>query len=475
MAATMQNPAMVAMMGNVYGTESLTQASVMAQECLLWFMIAAAIMNIFLVNRHTRTDEEKGRLEMIRALPVGKLTGSLAIIKFAFAVNVLISITSAALLLLLGIGGTTLVGALVYGFAIGAVGFVFAGISLLGAQLFSTANGVNGFGFALLGLSYVIRAVGDVSGSMLSNASPFGLGLKAEAFYSNSICPLLILFFEGVVLSVIALAVCAFRDHGSGVIPAKKGRAGASIFLRSPFGLALRLSRASALGWGAGMLLLGASYGSVCTQIDSFVAGNEMVMKVLASNGAFSILDNYVSMILLISSILAAVPVVLTSIKIHGEERCGRLEQILVRAVPRTKLYCGFLLVAVIESFIMQLLFSAGLALASGGALNLAEIIKADLSYLPAIWVLMGLAVLLVGILPKLTPLVWLALGYSFIIMYLGRILDTPKWMENVSPFGSIAEQPVQAFEPVPLAVLSLIAAALTAVGLWRFKSRDIG
>ena len=32
MAATMSNPAMVAMMGNVYGMENLTQASVMAQE-----------------------------------------------------------------------------------------------------------------------------------------------------------------------------------------------------------------------------------------------------------------------------------------------------------------------------------------------------------------------------------------------------------------------------------------------------------
>jgi ABC-2 type transport system permease protein len=466
---------MVAMMGNVYGTESLTQASVMAQECLLWFMIAAAIMNIFLVNRHTRTDEEKGRLEMLRALPVGKLTGSLAVIKFAFAVNILISIATAALLLLLNIGGTTLAGALVYGFAIGAVGFVFAGISLLGAQLFSTANGVNGFGFALLGLFYVIRAVGDVSGSALTNISPFGLALKAEAFYSNSIYPLLILLAEGLILSLIALAVCAARDHGSGVIPAKKGRAGASVFLRSPFGLACRLSRSSILGWGAGMLLLGASYGSVCTQIDSFVEGNEMVMKVLASNGTFSIMDNYVSMILLISSIIAAIPVVLSAIKIHGEEKCGRLEQILVRAVPGTKLYGGFLLVAVIESFIMQLLFSAGLALASGGALNLAEVIKADLSYLPAIWVLMSFAVLLVGFLPKLTPLVWLILGYSFIIMYLGRILDAPKWMENISPFGSIAQQPVQTFEPVPLVVLCLIATVLTALGLWRFKSRDIG
>ncbi|MGC4018666.1 MAG: hypothetical protein QM793_05185 [Muricomes sp.] len=200
MAANMSNPAMVAMMGPVYGMENLTQASVMAQECLIWFLITVAIMNIFLVNRHTRVDEELGRLEMFRALPVGRLTGSLGVIKFAFGVNLIISILTAGFLMILDIGGTTAEGAFVYGFVIGSTGFMFAGLTLLLSQFFSTAHGVSGAGFAFLGVFYILRALGDVRENILSYISPFGIGLKAEAFYNNDIMPVLVLVAEELYL-----------------------------------------------------------------------------------------------------------------------------------------------------------------------------------------------------------------------------------------------------------------------------------
>lgn len=475
MATTMSSPAMVAMMGNVYGMESLSQASVMAQECLVWFLIAVAVMNIFLVNRHTRLDEELGRLEMFRALPVGRLTGSAATIKFAFGANLLAAVLTALLLLVVNIGGTTVGGAFAYGFAIGAVGFVFAGLTLLAAQLFSTADGVSGFSLAMLGLFYILRALGDVSGNALSYVSPLGLGLKVEAFYSNTATPIIILLLEGVVLTAVALAVCTVRDHGAGVLPARKGRANASPFLRAPFGFAWRVSRGTALGWATALFLLGASYGSVCADINDFVEGNEMMRKVLEATGANTLLDNYVAMIYIVMSMVASVPIVLTAIRIHGEEKSGRLEQILAKSVGRVKLYGSFIVIAVIESIIMEFLLSIGLWAASGGELSLGPLLKTGFSYLPAIWVMAGLAVLLVGSLPKLTAVVWAVFGYTFIVMYFGRIMDVPEWAVRITPFGNIPQLPVQEFTIVPLIALTLIAVVFTALGVWRFKERDVG
>lgn len=475
MATSMSNPAMVAMMGNVYGMENLTQASVMAQECLIWFLITVAIMNIFLVNRHTRADEELGRLEMFRALPVGRLTGGFATIQFAFLVNVLISLLTSVLLIVVNIGGTTVSGAFVYGFAIGAVGFVFAALTLLCSQLFSTAHGVSGVSFALLGLFYILRAVGDVSSDVLSFISPLGLGLKVEAFYSNAILPLIILFVEGIVISIIALAVCAVRDHGAGVIPAKKGRANASYFLRGPFGLAWRLSKGAIIGWGVGLFLLGASYGSVCSDINDFIESNEMMQKVIGTSGTNTLLDNYVAMIFIIMSMIASVPIVLTAIKICGEEKRGRLEQVFGRAVPRLKLYGSFIVIAVIESVVMECLLAVGLGVASGGKLSIPALLKAGCSYLPALWVMAGFAILLVGILPKLTSLIWVLFGYTFIVMYLGRIVNLPDWTAKTTPFGNIPQLPIQEFTIVPLMVLTLIAVGLGAIGVWRYSLRDIG
>jgi ABC-2 type transport system permease protein len=474
LAAMMSNPAMVALMGEVYGPENLTQASMMAQECLIWYLVATAVMNVFLVNRHTRVDEELGRLEMFRALPVGRLTGALATAVFAFLVDLAVSLLVAAGLVALDVEGTTVAGAFVFGSAIGAVGFAFAGLTLLLAQLFSTARGVSGAGFALLGLGYVLRALGDVRGGALSYASPFGLGLRVEAFHSDALAPVAVLLVEGVCLVGVALAICVVRDHGSGILPARRGRANASRLLRGPFGLAWRLCRGTVLGWGAGMLLLGASYGSVCSSIDDFVAGNEMIGQIVGASGSGTLVESYVAMVFSMMSLVASVPVVLAALRIHGEERHGRLEQVLGRSVSRLRLHGGFLAVAAVGGVAMQALFAVGFGAMPGVGLGMGTLLGTGLGYLPAIWAMAGLAVLLVGLLPKLTALVWAVFGYTFVVLYLGRVVDLPEWMAKVTPFGNVPLLPVQDLTVPPLVVLALVAAALTALGMWGFKARDL-
>ena len=69
-AASFDNPVMIAMMGPVYGAENYTEGAMYANMMLLWIIIAVGIMNVFLVVRHTRADEEKGRAEVVRSLPV---------------------------------------------------------------------------------------------------------------------------------------------------------------------------------------------------------------------------------------------------------------------------------------------------------------------------------------------------------------------------------------------------------------------
>lgn len=476
MAETMNAPAMKAMFGPVYGMDALTPAIMMAQQCLLWFMLALAVMNIFLVNRHTRVDEELGRLEMFRALPVGRLTESLATIKFAFAVNLLIGVFTALGILAVNIDGTTTAGAFAYGLSLGAAGFVFAALTLLAAQIFSTAHGVTGFGFTVLGVFYLMRASGDINGSSLSYISPLGLGLKTEAFYTDDFMPIVILLAEGIVLSVIALAVNAVRDHGTGIIPARKGRVYATKFLQSPFGFAWRLTRGTAFAWAVTMLILGMAYGSVTGDLDAFLSGNDMIRQmVLASGAGQSIIDSFVSMVFGIMAMLAAIPVMLCILKMQGEEKHGRLEQIFAKSVPRVRFYGCFTAIALVESAVMLFLPAVGLVVGSNGFLPLGDMLKASLVYLPALWAMLGLCVLLVGLLPKLTALVWAMFAYSFIHQYFGRLFDWPDWTAKISPFGCIPQVPVQEFTIVPLIILTVLAILMYAVGQWGFRRRDIG
>ncbi|MDR0357067.1 MAG: hypothetical protein LBH63_01645 [Clostridiales Family XIII bacterium] len=474
-AMTMMNtPAMIAMMGNVYGLGAPTQAIAMAQECLVWFLLAIAIMNVFLVNRHTRVDEELGRQEMLIALPVGRMTGSVSALAFASALNVLIAAFISVGLIAFDIDGTTVSGAFAYGGVIGATGFLFAALTLLAAQVLSTSRGVAGIGMAALGLSYILRASGDVSDNALSLISPIGLGLKIEAFYSDDPLPIAIILAEGIVLAVGALALNAVRDHGTGIIAARRGKSRASRFLRSPFGLARRLVRNTAVCWTVALFVIGCMYGSVASDIEDFAADNEMVSQFLEAAGGGTMTEQYIAMLFSVMGILCAVPCASSVLRLRSEESRGRLEQVFARSVKRSSMFFGFVVISFAEGFVMLFATAAGMVSASGGLIEFGVTLQSAFAYLPALWAMTGCAALLVGALPKLTALVWAMIGYSFVAIYLGLLLDFPAWTMQITPFGHIPQLPVDEFSFAPLVAISAIAATLTAVGAWRYGKRDI-
>jgi ABC-2 type transport system permease protein len=100
---------------------------------------------------------------------------------------------------------------------------------------------------------------------------------------------------------------------------------------------------------------------------------------------------------------------------------------------------------------------------------------KASFVYLPAILTLAGVTVLLIGAFPKFTALAWALPVYSFIMLYFGKLFDIPQWVIKISPFEATPQLPVQAFELMPLIILSAIALLLSAAGFYRYRNRDIG
>jgi ABC-2 type transport system permease protein len=124
------------------------------------------------------------------------------------------------------------------------------------------------------------------------------------------------------------------------------------------------------------------------------------------------------------------------------------------------------------------LIFGAlGLYAPTGGAgiVELSTMIKAAICYLPALWFMMSVCVLLCGLAPKLSALNWVVFAYSFGAVYFGRLFDLPELAVKLSPFGSVPQLPVQEFNAAPLIILTVIAVALTALGAVGFNRRDAG
>ena len=486
----LETPGMAAIMGPAYGLRPgiITPTMLMAQEMLLWLFLVVAVMNIFFINRLTRRDEERGRLEMLRGLPLGRLTNAASALFSAFILNMAVSVAMTAALTAVNAPGTTLAGALSFSLAIGILGFFFAAIALLAAQLSSTERGASALAFLIMGALYLIRAAADASyaanggsDTFLACVSPMGLGLRVFSFYENNFWPLLIIFIEAAVIAAAALFICSRRDLGEGIVPARKGRVNAPAWMLSPLGLIWRLSRGGFIAWFAAFLALGLSYGTVLGDLDSFLGSNDTFSQIIIAGMAEGVkatmAEGYVAMVFMLMSIVASVPVIGAVTKAVSEERRGRMEQIYGRAVSRAGIFLSCIAVAVAESLAMPLAIALGAyAVSAGlGIIPPAMYFKAALVYAPAMLAFAGLAALLAGLWPRLKSLIWVYLGYSLFVLWLGRVLKLPDFFAKLTPYGHIAQIPVQEFKALPLIILSAIAVALAAAGVIGYGKRDIG
>ncbi|WP_164214402.1 ABC transporter permease [Virgibacillus sp. YIM 98842] len=477
MAETMGNPAMTAMVGPG-NLENYTVGAMTSHQMLLLTAVVVGLMNILLVNRHTRVDEEEGRIELIRSLPVGRMANVNATMLILAITNILLALINGFGLYALGIESMNLEGSLLYGAALGGAGIVFAGITAVFAQLSESSRGAAGYSIAVLLIAYLIRAVGDVSNETLSMISPLGWVSKTEAYWNNNWWPVLLMLGVSVIIFIFAGYLNSIRDLGAGFFPARLGRTNASAFLQSPLGHALRLQRGGIIAWAIAMLVLGLSYGSVMGDLEVFFSDNDMIAEILVQEEGFTLTEQFIPMLMMVMGILGAVPPVMAMLKIYGEEKKNRLEQILASSVSRTKLLASYFLIAVVNGFIMVSLSAIGLWAAGTAVMDepfyFDKVYGAGIVYYPATLVLIGLAVLLIGYLPKFSSFVWLYLFYSFIVLYLGGMLDLPEWLGRMSPYGYIPQLPVEDMEWMPIVILSIIAAVLIIAGFIGYNRRDM-
>jgi len=477
-AQTFTNPALISMLGPAYGIHNYHLGAIMAHQMLLFTMVVAIIMNILLTIKHTRRDEELGRIEVIRSLPVGQLATASATMLVLAITNAVLGLAVSLGLGLLGLTGMDWIGSCFFGGALSATGLFFAAAALLFAQLTETSRAALAYSFGFLGLSFLLRAVGDVGSEPLSLLSPLGLVLRAQVYVRNYFWPLGVVFLGAVFLTMLAFRLNTRRDLEAGFVPARPGRSHASPFLSGPLGLVLRLERTTILGWTVGMFILGASYGSIFTDVEDFVHSSELYQQMLPHTAGASVLDQFVAMLLSVLSMLAAVPALLVILKLRAEERAHRMEHLLARAVTRQKIMGSFLGTALVVAVVMQLAGVVGLWASASAVVDdpfaLGQALQGALVYLPAIWVLVGLAALLVGAAPKGANLAWFYLGYTFFVSYFGSLLQIPAWMSKLTPWGYIPNVPLEPVRPWTAAAALVLAAALMALGLAGYRRRDI-
>lgn len=445
--------------------------------------LLAGLVSLLTVIRHTRAEEEAGRRELLGATVVGRHAPLTAALAATFGANLALAALVAAGLAALGLPAS---GSIALGLSFAAAGWTFAAVAGVAAQLAGSVGSARGIALAILGLSPLLRVAGDAGGEngrllWLSWLSPIGWAQRIRPFADERWW--LFAFFVGaaVVLTAAAYALSSRRDMGAGILPPRLGPAAGSPRLRSPLALAWRLQLGGLLAWTVGFVLMGIMIGGVTQSISDILRDSPQIQALLARIGGQTVLiDTFFSAVMSIFAMVASAYAVQAAFRLRSEEEALRAETVLATSVSRLRWAASHLAFAAVGPAV--LLAAAGLTTGLTYGLSAGDVgrevpraLAAAMVQLPAVWVLVGIAVALFGLLPRFAGLTWAALVAFLLLGQLGQILQLSQWLLDISPFTHVPTVLVGEMSLAPLIRLLGVAAALTIAGLVGLRRRDVG
>lgn len=452
--------------------------------------ILGALMSAQAVVRHTRQDEETGRAELLGSAVVGRHARLTAALVVTFGANlVLAGVVALAIAAPSDFGWS---GALAEGMAAAGIGWVFAGVAAVGAQVFSTARGANAMAAGALGVAFLLRAVGDLTGEVTEDGlavtsgwpswlSPYGWGQQVRPYYQDNWWIAALFVGLTVLLVAVAFTFTNRRDVGSGMVPVRSGPAHAPRGLLSSFGLAWRLQRGILVVWLVGLAIFGAVFGSLGESVEDYILDSEGMRELLeAIAPGADVVEIYYTFVMAIIGIAAGGYAVQALLRMRAEEMSGRVEPLLATATGRHRWLAGHVLIAAVGTALV--LLGAGLAggLSYGAASGhwadgIADLTAAAAVQIPAALALAGFVVAVFGLLPRWAgPITWFALAAALVMGQLGTLFELPRWMLDISPYSHVPLVPAEDFAAAPVVWLSVTALSLGALGFAAFRHRDL-
>ncbi|HWF82017.1 MAG TPA: ABC transporter permease [Streptosporangiaceae bacterium] len=472
------NPAFLSLYGQIYGN-SLGSLTAWRDATLL--SVGAGMLSIFVVVRHTRADEETGRLELIGAAVVGRQAALACALTVAVAANLVIAMIVAAAAIAFGLPAA---GSVAFVAGTAGSGLVFAGIAAVAAQLAQTARSARGLAIGVLVLAFLLRAVGDSAGQggprWLSWLSPSGWAELDRAFGAIRWWVLTLPVAVALIAGAGGAVLAARRDYDAGLLAQRRGPGVGSASLRSPLALAWRLQRASLLAWAIGALVYGIVIGSSAKGIGGALGSGE-VRKIMARlGGQAGLTDAYLAALLSFTGLVAAGYAVSTVLRLRSEETDGHADPVLATGAGRISWGIAHVAIAAGGTAAIMALVGLGTGVgfayrAGGGSAEVGRLLVAGLAQAPAALVIAGIATALFGLVPRASVAVsWSVLGVTVAMLLLSATLKLSHWVLDVSPFSHLPKLPGGTADPAPFILLCLVAALLAGaglVGLWR---RDI-
>lgn len=467
----------LAMFGPIHDPTSIGALSVF--KIGMMSVLALAVFAARMVVRHTRAEEETGRLELLGAAVVGRRAPLTAALIVAVGASLTAGLFSG-----LGLFGTGLAGggSAIMGAAIAGMGVVGAAFGAVAAQLTTSARGAAGMATGAIAVFYGIRAVADSASdgalSWLSWLSPVGWYQQARPYAGDRAWPLALLAALAIVLVAVGYALATRRDFAGSLLADRAGGATAPRYLGSPLGLAWRLQRNAFWIWAGTFALVGAMVGGLTGSVGSFIDSASMRDIIDKLGGAAFLEDAFLSVEISFMAIAVTIFGLQAVLRSRAEEVGLRAEPMLASATTRLRWLGSFLVVSLAGSVALLLIVGTTAGLASAGAVDysnqVARVVGAALVQIPAIFVVIGIGVAGFGIAGRLGFAGWAALTVFVLLGEFGKLLNIPQGILNLAPYSHTPRLPGVELSWSPIIWMSAIAIALFVIGFAAFRRRDI-
>ncbi|MGA8114180.1 MAG: ABC transporter permease, partial [Actinocatenispora sp.] len=199
--ASAHNAGFVALYGRLFGSS--------LGELVTWragfIPIMIGLFTLLTVIRHTRTEEDTGRRELLAATALGRHANLAAAMLTTMGANLVLAVIVALGMISQDLPAS---GSWAFGIQLAATGWVFTGIAGIAAQLTSGAGSARGIAVTALAAAYVFRVVGDVSGmtdgplAWVSWLSPVGWAQRIRPYGDQRWWPVALLVAVTLLLAL---------------------------------------------------------------------------------------------------------------------------------------------------------------------------------------------------------------------------------------------------------------------------------